>query len=468
MTAAGRHRRPWPVRRLGGVAGPGPAGVMLAGAVLVTVAALLLSFATAPAATSTTWPASSSTVEPAPVLRRTPAARLPTSTGLARALGPRLSDRRLGPGTGASVVDATTGRSLYETNAGGARPPGSTTKLCTATAVLAARGPGYRLTTTAVTGAHPDEVVLVGGGDPTLSVAANGAYPGAARLTTLAFQVRRAWHGRPPTRVVIDADLFTGPTLGPGWGKEISADGSGAQVTSLMVDGGRTAPHYDLNRSRRPDLDAGRKFAQLLGIPASRVTRGAAPAGARRLGRVLSPPLSHLVETMLRDGDNVLAEALARQVALAVGQPASFGGAARAVRSTLAGLGLPVAAFHAVDGSGLSARDRLSATFLTRVLSVVAGAHRPALSSIFSGLPVAGFSGNLQHRYSGGDGRRARGVLRARTGIGSGSTALAGYVLDADGRMLAFAMIAEGGSGPEGRATGLDDAAATLAGCGCG
>ena len=57
--------------------------------------------------------------------------------------------------------------------------------------VLAARGPAYRIPTRAVAGANPGEVVIVGGGDPTLAVDKNGFYPGAARLDDLAAQVRR-------------------------------------------------------------------------------------------------------------------------------------------------------------------------------------------------------------------------------------------------------------------------------------
>ena len=58
------------------------------------------------------------------------------------------------------------------------------TWLLTAAAVLATRGPAYRIPTRAVAGATPGEVVLVGGGDPTLAIDDNGHYPGAARLTS--------------------------------------------------------------------------------------------------------------------------------------------------------------------------------------------------------------------------------------------------------------------------------------------
>src|SRR5260370_40607815 len=56
-----------------------------------------------------------------------------------------------------------------------------------------------------------------------------------------------------------------------------------------------------------------------------------APARAATLASVTSPPVSALVAQMLEESNNVIAENLARQVAVATGQPASFSGAAQAV-----------------------------------------------------------------------------------------------------------------------------------------
>ena len=62
---------------------------------------------------------------------------------------------------------------------------------------------------------------------------------------------------------------------------------------------------------------------------------------------------------MLRESNNVIAENLARQVALREGRPASFGGAAAAVTAVLRRLGVP-GGIRLVDGSGLSPRDRIA------------------------------------------------------------------------------------------------------------
>src|SRR5205823_4408845 len=86
-------------------------------------------------------------------------------------------------------------------------------------------GPGYRLSTRVVAGSAPGEVVLIGGGDPTLSVNGNGSYPEAARLDLLAQQVKQALGGAAPTRVVVDSSLFSGPSTGPGWDSDIVSGG---------------------------------------------------------------------------------------------------------------------------------------------------------------------------------------------------------------------------------------------------
>ena len=58
--------------------------------------------------------------------------------------------------------------------------------------------------------------------------------------------------------------------------------------------------------------------------------------------------------------------------------------------------------------------------------------------------------------------------MRAKTGTLLGIHALAGTAVTADGRLLAFAVIADEPAGGEAEAEGaLDDFAAGLAGCGC-
>ncbi|GAA1753880.1 D-alanyl-D-alanine carboxypeptidase/D-alanyl-D-alanine endopeptidase [Luedemannella helvata] len=398
----------------------------------------------------------------------------PDPAKLAARVDGLLADSRLGKHVTASVVDVSTGDSLYEREASAATVPASTTKIVTAAAVLAARGPHYRIETTVVEGSTPGEVVIVGGGDPALAVNENMQYPGAGRLDKLAKQVVKALGDQAPTRVVVDNSAYSGSTAGPGWYSSDLKAGYIANITALMTDGARrdatsTAPNAA--RYDRPDLAAGQLFAKELGLPASAVTirNGAAVDGARELGKVSSPTIATLVERMLLTSDNIVAEMLARQVALAKGMPGSFAGAAEATREVLVELGLPTDGYGLVDGSGMSHGNKLSASLLTAIVARAASDDAPQLRPLITGLPVAAYSGTLYDRYrSSSAGAKAAGTVRAKTGTLSGVTALAGLAVDADGRLLAFALMADQTDKTSDRGKyALDSAAAAIVTCGC-
>jgi D-alanyl-D-alanine carboxypeptidase/D-alanyl-D-alanine-endopeptidase (penicillin-binding protein 4) len=399
-----------------------------------------------------------------------PAPAEPNPAAVAHALDAALADPALGGRVLVDVVDAQTGDVLDGREPTAAAAPASTAKLLTAAALLSVRAPTTRLTTRVVAGSG-STIVLVGGGDPTITSAAAGqpgAYADAARLSDLAAQVKAAH--RQVAQIVVDDGLFTGPTISPGWGPGDAPSEFAAPITAVMADGGRAAPD-DTIRSGQPDIAAGQALASLLGVPGIPVTLGSATAGAKVLARVQSPQLSELVAQMLQPSDNVIAECLARQVAIARHQPASFTGAAGAIRTVLSGLGVDVGS-GMTDGSGLAAGDRLTPTALAGVLRLVVGTANPSLRAIVTALPVAGWSGTLTDRFvPGTDSARGAGVVRAKTGTLTGVSALAGLVHDADGRQLVFAMIADqvapSGAGTVDAEAALDVVASTLARCGC-
>ncbi len=395
-------------------------------------------------------------------------APLPSPDGVKAALAPLLAAAALGPHITASVVDVATGQVLYASEPDAAMTPASTAKIVTGVAALAARGPAYRIPTRVVAGAQPGEVVIVAGGDPTLGVLPTSYYPGAARLDDLAGQVKKALGDTAPTKVVYDVSVFTGSGIGQGWDADATTGGSGAVITPLMTEGGRPNGGPYAKRYAQPDLQAAQAFAKLLGLPAAAAVAGTAPAGAKELGKVESAPMVRLVEFMLLSSDNVLADILARQVALAKGQPASFEGGAAAMRTVLEELNVPVTAYGLVDGSGFSRNDRLSPSLLTALLAMAARSDRADLHGIFSGLPVAGYSGTLTARFTKPqEGAGAAGLVRAKTGTLTGVNSLAGIVVDADGRTLAFAFMADQTADRDTAVIALDRVAAALAACGC-
>jgi D-alanyl-D-alanine carboxypeptidase/D-alanyl-D-alanine-endopeptidase (penicillin-binding protein 4) len=374
---------------------------------------------------------------------------------LAKLLAPLLDDPALGPVRTASVIDVATGRQLYGQGAADPMTPASTIKIATSVAALSARGPDHRIPTTAVASKEGGQLTLVGGGDATLDMAGLG---------TLADRTARALRERgvATVRLTYDASLYKGPARHP-----IGPNRNIAPISALMVGEGRldvrstgAAP-----RSADPAGDAARAFERLLtqrGIDSSAAPAPGRPtAGATPLAKVLSAPLSALVERTLTSSDNDIAEALARQTALAGGEEASFAGAERAVTEQLARLKLPLTGARLADGSGLDRTDKLSAGLLTALLARAADPAHPELRPVLTGLPVAGFSGTLSHRY--GATSPGTGLVRAKTGTLSGVNTLAGTVVAPDGRLLAFAFLAANTPSQDTAQPALDRLAAALA-----
>ena len=130
-------------------------------------------------------------------------------------------------------------------------------------------------------------------------------------------------------------------------------------------------------------------------------------------------------------------------------------------------LGVPVTGAKMTDTSGLSASNRVPPITLVETLAQATSSDRPQLRAILSGMPVADVSGTLAYRFGSKAQRSAAGVVRAKTGTLTGVNALAGMLVDADGRMLVFAAMADKVTSTTTTIARLDDLAATLASCGC-
>nr|WP_269205034.1 D-alanyl-D-alanine carboxypeptidase/D-alanyl-D-alanine-endopeptidase [Motilibacter aurantiacus] len=398
-----------------------------------------------------------------------------------------LSDPALGRSLGATVL-AADGTVLLD-RGGAAHTPASVAKLLTGAAAITALGPDTTLVTRVVTApaaqgtpdasaapAGPVDLVLVGGGDATLQSAGYGrgddttAY---ARLDVLADRVAAALGEGAAIRLRVDDTLFDAPAVSPDWEPGYVPGGIAAPVSALSVDQGRVRPGEDA-RVEDPALEAGRRFAALLQAAGVQVVegvgRGGAPAGAGELASVASPPVSRLVERMLEESDNDLAEGLARLVAAERGHPATAAGGGAAVLAAAGEAGVPVEGALLLDGSGLARGSRLPSATVAGALRAAASPGHPELRPVLTGLPVAGLTGTLAERYAP-DGAldAARGQVRAKTGTLTGVSSLAGVVRGRDGALLVFAFLADRvpGSTLDARQA-LDEAATALARCGCG
>lgn len=404
-----------------------------------------------------------------------PAAPLPTAAGLEPLLASLSADARVGAGLGVVVADALTGEVLAQKDAGAARTPASTAKLVTAVAALTTLGADTTFDTTVVQG-EGDTIVLTGGGDMMLAAGQGDpdAVNGRAGLADLAAQtaahLREA--GRSTVTLAVDDSLFTGPATAPGWAASDLSVGYVAPVVPLAVNIAKTTEGEYVPRYADPATEAARVFASRLaeqGITVStQVSRTATADGTATepIAVVRSAPVSEVTHYFLDHSDNTITEVVSRMVALKRGQEASFTGATTAVLATVHELGADTTGAVLADASGLADGSRLSPRLLLDLLELVVDPGHPELRTVGTGMPIGGLTGTLDERYVGTAGT---GVVRAKTGSLSGVTSLAGTVLDADGRLLLFVVMADqtGTGGQAGPRTRIDSFVDSLAGCGC-
>ena len=424
-------------------------------------------------------PAPRAAVRPPVLSPLSTAAPLPAATGLARVLAAALRDPAFGGHLSAAVADSVSGALLLDRDSTVQMPPASTAKLLTATAALSTLGPDATLSTDVVRDGQT--LYLVGGGDVTLRAGPGASpvgYPGAATLTDLAARTATALGSArtTPQRLCLDTSSWTGPAAAPGWSPGYFTGGDIAHLSALEVDEGAATPHHrsraPITRVGDPAGQAGSDFTAALRDAGVAVTTGAtcrsvAPAAAVHLATVHSPPLSALVQRMLTLSDNDLAEALGRAVAKHAGRSADFAGEAAAVTAALEPLGVDVSGLVLHDASGLSRLDRTAARTLADVVRLAVGPGRPQLRAVAEGLPVAALTGTLADRYRRGPATAAAGLARAKTGTLAGVNTVAGYVVDADGRLLVFAFLTDRAVGPDPTEAALDRLVGRLATCGC-
>ncbi|GAA1200150.1 D-alanyl-D-alanine carboxypeptidase/D-alanyl-D-alanine endopeptidase [Prauserella alba] len=421
----------------------------------------------------------------------------PTASGLQQALAGPTSSGALGTLSG-TVIDATSGETLWSQGENRAVTPASATKILTAAAALLELGPDMRFSTKAYgmapagTGSEYNAVVVKAGGDVTLSSLPEGEeslYRGAAHLNDLAKQIDEAVDGQIDA-FALDQSRYTADKTAQGWAKEDAPSTYAAPLAPIMLDGGRTDPLDDT--SERFGDPAKRMIEQLAGKFAAadvdgELTRklherrgGELPGRftGEPIAEVRSAPMERLVQQMLQLSDNTLAEAIQHQIAISKGREPSFEGGAKATLDVLREHGFDVSGVTLHDGSGLSVDNRVTTKLLSEVMSVAAApggsAHADERTStlrpMLAGLPVAGGTGTLAERYTEGTPAQARGWVRAKTGTisSTGTNALTGQVVTVDGRVLAFSLITSKAGDTEAARDALDTVTATLRECGCG
>lgn len=369
------------------------------------------------------------------------------------------------------VVKVSTGEVLFDRSGTVGARTGSVLKLLTASAAVAVLGANGQLSTRVIDGSTPGSIVLVGGGDPTLTAYGNSFYDGAPTMADLASQVQAKYSqlhpGVPITEIILDSTMWSpSDNWDSSWLRKEQADGYQAPVTALMVDGDRENPARSVStRLDDPIAVAGQAFADNLGVSGS-VTfgSGSAVAGKDLLGEVKSQPVSTLIDQMLQSSDNVLAEMLARVVSKTMGFDGSSGSLAQAIPGALKTFNVDSSGLVIRDGSGLSDINSVPPAFVNQLLLKIAAGGQD-LNVVLSGMPVAGVSGSLASRFTGAN-SVAQGAVIAKTGWLDAEYSLAGIVNAADGNQFVFAFYAIGDGISEDAKESLDTLTTGVFNCG--
>ncbi|WP_315196462.1 D-alanyl-D-alanine carboxypeptidase [Corynebacterium matruchotii] len=335
-------------------------------------------------------------------------------------LAPMLDDARLGKAS-IQFRDVTTGNVVLAKNPQLPLLPASSTKVLTVSAALLKLNLDDRITTR----------VVQSGSDIAVIKAAGDVWMTYETIKDLAEQIRKNLPG--VKQVQIDTSAWTAPSFIESWGRENITEGFIAPMEPAMIYGARLngARSGDVPRSNTPALDVAGAVARELGVTAFSKAEGTVPAGegVKELAKVESPTLRERIEKLMETSDNVMAEAVGRE--LSGSDPVS---------ETLRILGehfqIP-ADLKIFDNSGMSKANRIPAEFLDSLM-FAAAKDNSRLSAILATLPVAAGTGTLESRYTT---LRGRGYVRAKTGTLTDTSALVGTILSESGRVYTFAII---------------------------
>jgi D-alanyl-D-alanine carboxypeptidase/D-alanyl-D-alanine-endopeptidase (penicillin-binding protein 4) len=176
------------------------------------------------------------------------------------------------------------------------------------------------------------------------------------------------------------------------------------------------------------------------------------PAGAKLLFAHQTQPLADIVRDINKFSNNVMARQLYLNLgAIALGPPATGDKSVRAIKQWLASRKLVFPDLVLENGSGLSRNERITAKNLGQLLHA---AYRSAVMPEFiASLPLVAVDGTMRRRLTSAD---VAGQAHIKTGTLLGVRAIAGYVLDSNGRRVVVVFLVNHARAPS--AQGVQDA----------
>ncbi|MBI3936352.1 MAG: D-alanyl-D-alanine carboxypeptidase/D-alanyl-D-alanine-endopeptidase [Betaproteobacteria bacterium] len=178
-------------------------------------------------------------------------------------------------------------------------------------------------------------------------------------------------------------------------------------------------------------------WRELGGTLAGGVREGEVPPSARLMLATPSETLAEIVRDINKFSNNVMARQLFLTLgAAAFGAPATTEKAARAVRQWLAAKGLSFPELVLENGSGLSRVERISAKSLGQLL--LHAFRSPVMPELIASLPLVAVDGTMRKRLRDAG---VAGQAHIKTGSLANVRAIAGYVLDREGRRVVIVFL---------------------------
>ena len=150
-----------------------------------------------------------------------------------------------------------------------------------------------------------------------------------------------------------------------------------------------------------------------------------------------SPALSDFLKPLLKTSQNLFAETLTRTLGLALRGEGTFARGKEVIEETLTEMGIEKESYIYADGSGLSRLNLVSPHALVQALWFMY--RHPSFKDFYGALAIAGVDGTLADRMKN---TKAENNVHAKTGSIANVSAISGYLLTADGEMLAFSVLA--------------------------
>ena len=306
---------------------------------------------------------------------------------------------------GLILVDPATGETIYENGADTLRKPASLLKIISAAALLDYVSPDFRFTTEILTGVEPNTLIIAGSLDPWME-----------RNSSLATKM-----GRVSLPKIVNTAL-----------KKLDVD-NGAPIETLRIE-------YSKMHSVDLDFIKSKFVARNIKVSAVKVTATEARLNSKEsIAQFQSPPLQQIMDWMLIWSDNTLGNRMAMYASMKAGNGYSESGIEETFIKTLSDLEIDSTGLNAVDGSGLSRSNRVSAQMLAELL--LKTYNNDKYRTIYGGLPVGGINGTMRNRFVE-SAPKAIGLVRTKTGFLTGVVSLAGYVQGGD-REYIFVAIAD-------------------------